>query len=169
MLVCGTKILGLTREQIWPVVILYWFINITYAPSGWMAGRLSDRIGRKPLMVASLVILGCLTLGFVLVGETFLGVGVLFALHGIYQGLMKPIQKAFVADLAPDHHRAEALGRFGMWAGLAAIPAPLFFGVLWDSAGWRVPFVISGVVVLACSVALGVLVPGGSGREPEAA
>jgi MFS family permease len=122
-------------------------------------------------MVASLIILGLLTLGFVFVIRSFIAVGVLFALHGVYQGLMKPVQKAFVADIAPVRHRAQALGRFSMWAGLAAIPAPLFFGVLWDTVSWQLPFVVSGILVLACGLALAVFVPAHTppNNEPEPA
>jgi MFS family permease len=90
-------------------------------------------------------------------------------MHGIYQGLVKPVQKAFVTDVAPAHHRAQALGRFSMWAGMFAIPAPLLFGLGWDRLGREVPFLISGIIVLASGIALGLLVPGKLAHAEDAA
>ncbi len=146
MLLSGAKILGISREEVWPIVILYWFINLTFAPTALLAGRLSDRYGRKPFLGLSLTILGALTVLFAFVTR-FWQVGLLFALHGVYQGFLKPSQTALVADLAPAEHRAEVLGRYSMWIGLFAIPAPSIFGLLWDSFTWKVPFIVSGICV----------------------
>ncbi|KPJ59061.1 MAG: hypothetical protein AMS15_07290, partial [Planctomycetes bacterium DG_23] len=134
MLVCGLRILDISRQEmgeIWLVVILYCFINVTFAPTALYAGRLSDRIGRKLPIFLSLVILAALTLGFAFVGPTYWHIGLLFALHGIYQGFLKPAQKAFVADLAPEELRATALGGYSMLVGAAAVPGPFIFGLLW--------------------------------------
>jgi MFS family permease len=149
--------------EIWLVVILYWFINVTFAPTALYAGRLSDRTGRKLPIFLSLVILAALTLGFAFVGPTYWHIGVLFALHGIYQGFLKPAQKAFVADLAPEELRATALGGYSMLTGAASVPGPLIFGLLWDySGGPRLPFILSGSFVALSAILLLLFV-----REPK--
>jgi len=157
MLVCGAKILNLKPEAIIPAILLYWFINVTFAPTAITAGKLSDRFGQKGFLVASWMLLGLLTMGFVFAGS-FLSVALLFAMHGIYQGLMKPCRTALVANLAPVEHRAEVLGSYSMWIGLFAIPAPFIFGLLWDISNWKVPFLVSGGCVFASAVIL-LLVP----------
>lgn len=161
MLVCAAKILRISRETrayIWPVVLLYWFINITFAPSALYSGKLSDKRGRKLPVQISFVIMAILTLGFAFVAK-YWQIGLLFALHGIYQGFLKPSQKALVADLSPSHVRATALGTYSMATGIAAIPAPLIFGLLWDwSGGWKLPFLISGAWIALCALLLSLFV-----------
>jgi len=158
MLVCGAKVLGLQREAVLTIVLLYWLINITFAPTAMLSGRLSDRLGRKPLIVSALLVLGLLTAGFALV-HSLVGVGALFLMHGVYQGLLRPSQKAFVADLAPAGRRSEVLGTYSMWTGLAAVPAPLAFGLAWDHLGWQVPFIASGALVLVSALLILLLIP----------
>jgi len=157
MLVSGAQILNIQAGEIWPVVILYWFINVTFAPTAVLAGRLSDQYGRKPFILISFLVLAALTIFFAFAGN-FWQVGLLFALHGVYQGLLKPSQTALVADLAPPRARGEALGRYAMWVGLFAIPAPFLFGLLWDLLGWQAPFVISGLFIAVCALLLTLLV-----------
>lgn len=164
MLICGAKILGLQKQAIWPAVILYWFINVTYAPSALLAGRLSDRVGRKDFIVAGWLLLGTLTLGFLAV-KSFWAIGILFACHGIHQGLVKPCQIALVADLAPDNRRGEVLGTYSMLTGIFAIPGPFVFGALWDAAGKGLPFLISGICVIASAAILLLFVPSEKGKK----
>lgn len=161
MLVCATKILGFSRAnraQIIPVVILYWFINVTYAPSALYSGSLSDKIGRKTPVLISFVILAALTLGFAFVTK-YWQIAILFACHGLYQGFLKPSQKALVADLAPTEIRGTIMGTYSWATGISAIPATAIFGLLWDlSGGWKLPFLLSGAFIALCALLLGLFV-----------
>ncbi|MFQ6054152.1 MAG: MFS transporter, partial [Candidatus Bathyarchaeia archaeon] len=89
MLVSGAKILGIPKERFWVSVLLYWLINVSFAPTAYYAGRYSDRVGRKIPIVAGMLVLGVMTMGFAY-AFNFLSVGLLFLMHGIYQGLYKP-------------------------------------------------------------------------------
>jgi MFS family permease len=161
MLVAATKILGISRAnraQVLIVVILYWFINATYAPSALYSGSLSDKIGRKIPVLISFVILAVLTLGFAFVTK-YWQISILFACHGIYQGFLKPSQKALVADLAPTEIRGTIMGTYSWAIGISAIPATAIFGLLWDlSGGWKLPFLLSGVFIALCALLLGLFV-----------
>ncbi len=157
MLVSGAQVLGVGASQITMVVFLYWFINVTFAPTALVAGRLSDRLGRKPFIALGFLVLGALT-AFFAWARTFWQVGLLFAAHGVYQGLLSPSQTALVADLAPPAHRAQALGRYSMWVGLFAIPAPFVFGWLWDSWGRPFAFLVSGAFVAVSAILMLLLV-----------
>ncbi len=172
LILCAVKLLHVSWEAIWPVVILFWFVNVSYAPTALLSGRASDRIGRKPPIVAALVVLAVLTAGFGFMPEVsaegtgsiylsrgFLLTAVLFLMHGVYQGLLKPSQTAFVADLAVGTRRAETLGVYSMATGAAAVAAPLIFGILWDTFSYRTPFIVSGICVGLGAVIIAVLVP----------
>ncbi|MCD6263450.1 MFS transporter [Candidatus Bathyarchaeota archaeon] len=158
MLVCGAKILGIPKEQFWATVLLYWLINVSFAPTAYIAGGFSDKFGRKTPILAGMVVLGVMTMGFAF-AFNFITVGVLFLLHGIYQGLYKPNIQAWVADLAPVEQRAEVIGTYKMLTGLSDIPGPLFFGFLWDQFGLKVPFIVGGLFCLICAALLSVSVP----------
>jgi MFS family permease len=161
MLVCAAKILGISREnraQVLPIVILYWFINVTYAPSALYSGNLSDKIGRKLPVFISFVVLAALTFGFAFATK-YWQICILFAFHGIYQGFLKPSQKALVADLAPTEIRGTIMGTYSWATGLSAIPATTIFGLLWDwSGGWKTPFIVSGAFIALCALLLGLFV-----------
>jgi len=64
-----------------------------------------------------------MTLGFAY-ASSFLTIGILFLMHGLYQGLCRPNLQACVADLAPADQRAEVIGTFKMLVGLRTSPAP---------------------------------------------
>ena len=117
MLVSGARILGIPKEQFWISVLLYWLINVSFAPTTYVAGEISDRLGRKMPITAGMVVLGVMTIGFAY-AFNFLSVGILFLMHGVYQGLYSPNVRAWVADLAPVEQRAEVIGTYKMLVGL---------------------------------------------------
>lgn len=158
MLVSGARILGIPKEQFWVSVLLYWLINVSFAPTAYFAGRYSDRVGRRIPILAGMVVLGVMTMSFAY-AFNFLSVGVLFLMHGIYQGLYKPNVQAWVADLAPAEQRAEVIGTYKMLVGLSDIPGPLAFGLIWDLFGLRIPFLIGGAFCLVCAALLFLSVP----------
>ena len=158
MLVSGTKILGIPKEQFWISVFLYWLINVTFAPTSYFAGRYSDRAGRKTPILTGMVVLGVMTIGFAY-AFNFITVGILFLMHGIYQGLYKPNVQAWVADLAPTEQRAEVIGTYKMLVGLSDIPGPFVFGLIWDHFGLETPFLVGGVFCLLCATLLLIFVP----------
>jgi MFS family permease len=162
----GFQVLNIKPNQAWEAVLLYWFINITFAPMAFLAGKWSDKHGRKIMVILSFILLGLLTLGFGYV-TSYAGFAILFLMHGFHRGLLVPCQTALVADLAPADRRAEVLGSYQMWTGYFAIPAPFLFGILVSlfHNNWVWPFVISGVVVLLCAGALMAFLP--ADRKPS--
>jgi len=158
MLVSGARILGIPKERFWVSVLLYWLINVSFAPTAYLAGRYSDRVGRKIPIVAGMVVLGAMTMGFAY-AFNFVSVGLLFLMHGIYQGLYKPNVQAWVADLAPAEQRAEVIGTYKMLVGLSDIPGPLVFGLIWDLFGLETPFLVGGAFCLICAALLSLSIP----------
>jgi MFS family permease len=167
MLISGARILDVPKEEFWTTVLLYWLINVSFAPTAYFAGRYSDRFGRRTPIIAGMAVLGAMTLGFAY-ASSFLTVGILFLMHGLYQGLYRPNLQAWVADLAPADQRAEVIGTFKMLVGLSDIPGPLVFGLIWDHFGIRVPFVVGGLFCLLCAALVALLIPAGA-RTVESA
>ncbi|HNS31616.1 MAG TPA: MFS transporter, partial [bacterium] len=77
-----------------------------------------------------------------------------FVLYGLHKGANEPSQKAFVSELAPENYRATCLGSFQMVTGIAALPASLMAGGLWEKLGMRIPFYFSLVLKIAAIVML---------------
>jgi MFS family permease len=153
MLVSGVRILGIPKEQFWISVLLYWLINVSFAPAAYLSGRYSDRAGRKIPITVGMIVLGIMTMGFAY-AFNFVSVGILFLMHGIYQGLYKPNVQAWVADLAPVEQRAEVIGTYKMLVGLSDIPGPFVFGLIWDQFGFKTPFLVGGIFCLFCAAVL---------------
>jgi MFS family permease len=158
MLVSGSRILNIRKEQFWISVILYWLINVTFSPTAFFSGRFSDRFGRKTPIVAGMIVLAVMTIGFAFAFNLY-SVALLFMMHGVYQGLFKPSVQAWVADLAPENNRAEVIGTYKMLTGFSDIPGPFVFGLIWDSFSRETAFLIGGVFCLICALLIMMFVP----------
>ncbi|MDP2940958.1 MAG: MFS transporter [Candidatus Omnitrophota bacterium] len=135
------------------VILLYLFYNIVYALVAYPASRLSDRIGRKKLLVAGYLFYGLVYLGFALntsVGNFWF----LFGLYGLYIGFTEGVEKALISDIAPGQLRATAIGLHATLVGIGLFPASLLAGLLWKSCGAAAPFYFGGLIGIAASIAL---------------
>lgn len=112
-------------------ILLYIFFNIFDASLSAPAGRLSDKIGRKPVLVIGYSLFAISSLGFVFT-NSFLPLLGLFALYGAFKAFIDANQKAFVSDLSAVEMRGTSLGAFETSTGLALIPAGLIAGYLWN-------------------------------------
>jgi len=120
-------------------------------------GVLSDRMGRKAVIVAGWVVYALVYAGFAAAGEQW-HVWALFTVYGIYFGLTEGVEKALVADLAPAHLRGSAFGLYHLAVGLGAFPASLLFGLLWQAAGPAAAFGMGALLALLAGLLL-VLLP----------
>lgn len=110
-------------------------------------GRLSDRLGRAPMMAVGLVGSGLVSL--VLPGLSALGwLVVLWALEALGWTMASPAQEALVADLTRSETRGTGYGLYAFSASLGATFGPLLGGWLYDTAGHAVPFYLNGIVLL---------------------
>jgi len=127
--------------------------NLVYALVSGPAGALSDRLGRRRLILCGWLTYGAIYLGFAL-AEAMWHVVVLFISYGLYYGLAEGVARALVADLVPAEQRATAYGLFSAAVGLTAFPASLIAGVLWQGIGewqgWgvRAPFAFGACLAL---------------------
>ena len=133
------------------VILLYLVYNITYALSAYPAAYLSDRIGRKMLLVSGYFFYGLVYLGFALTNSAH-SLWFLFGLYGLYIGFTEGVEKALVADIAPGDLRATAIGLHGTLVGLGLLPASLFAGLLWKYLGAQAPFYFGSFMGLLASL-----------------
>lgn len=143
-------------------------VPIALLPTIWVAlhvvkmafsvpgGMLSDRLGRKWVIVAGWLVYALVYAGFAFASRQW-HVWALFATYGIYFGLTEGAEKALVADLAPARLRGSAFGLYHLTVGIGAFPASLLFGLVWEEAGAGAAFGMGAVLALLSSVMLALL------------
>ncbi len=121
------------------IPIIYFVFNITFSIFSTPAGILSDKIGhRNTFMIGILIFSG--TYFFFAYAASAAAMWILFAVYGFYGALTEGVGRAIVADLVGEEWRATAFGMYNAFTGLAALPAGIVFGLLWDSFGARASF-----------------------------
>ena len=147
-LLLRAKNLGSSVPQ---VILFYLVFNITYFLSSYPASYLSDKIGRKKLLVLGYLFYGLVYLGFAR-NQSLNMFWLLFGVYGLYIGFTEGVEKALVADIAPQNLRATAIGLHATLVGIGLLPASLFAGLLWKFLGAAAPFYFGGVMGIVASV-----------------
>ena len=138
--------------------------NLTYALVSTPAGLLSDKVGRKRVLIGGWLLYALVYLGFAGAGSGWQAWS-LMAVYGVYYGLTKGVAKAFVADLVPVERRGTAFGLFNAAVGVMVFPASLIAGVLWQGVGdWTgfgqsAPFLFGAALSLLATLML-IMLPG---------
>lgn len=127
------------------LLLLWAAMHVVKVAISERAGRQTDLIGRRPLILAgwSVYALTLFALAFV---HTPLLLWALSLALGFYFGLTEGAERAFVRDLAAPEERGTAFGWFHTIAGLAAIPAGVLLGGLWSVVGVHAAFLTSGAL-----------------------
>ena len=135
------------------VPVLYLIFTVAAAIFSIPSGRLSDKIGRKALMVLAFISWGGVCLILILWSSRIVII-LAFALYGLHKGIMDTVQTTFVSELSPESHRATGLGIFQMAVGLCALPASLVAGLLWDQISISAPLYLSIVLTVIATLLL---------------
>ena len=146
------------------VPLAYVLSNVVHAALALPIGALSDRLGRRRLLLASYVLYAAIYALLAWSGAPAVTVGAL-ALYGLFNALNEGTGKALVADLVPADRRGTAFGIQNTAAGLALLPASALAGWLWDQRGPSTAFAVDAALALAAAVLFTVLLP--SRREHE--
>ncbi|MDP2959875.1 MAG: MFS transporter, partial [candidate division Zixibacteria bacterium] len=130
------------------IPLLWGFFNLVYTLSSIPAGILSDRIGRRKIILIGFTVYGLAYLGFAF-AKNSLHIWGLFALYGVYYGISDGALRAFVADLVKDEDkRGTAYGFYHGAVGLCALPASLILGFLWQSFNASVAFSFGAILAI---------------------
>jgi MFS family permease len=139
-------------------ILIYAAFNLVAALISYPAGYLSDKLGRKNVLLVSFVIFLVAYLGFALT-QNVLVVAVLFGLYGLYEGIFRSVGKAFASDFVPDHLRASGIGWYGTTVGLLQLVASVVAGLLWDRIGHAAVFYYGAAFAVVGSIGLLLLIP----------
>ena len=114
---------------------ILWMVLATVksATSTW-GGALSDRVGRRKVIVAGWAVYAAVYLGFALANAGW-QIWLLFIAYGTFFGLTEGTEKAMVVDLVEPQWRGRALGGYHAAVGVASLPASLMFGLIYQAAG----------------------------------
>lgn len=151
------------------IPILWAALHVVKSSSSFVGGALSDRFGRRPLILTGWGVYAFVYLGFA-VASTQWQAWALFVVYGLYFGLSEGTEKALVADLAPATRRGAAFGWFNAAVGIAALPASILFGVVWDAYGAEIAFLMAAGIAALSSALFAIVVPAApNGRQAPAA
>ena len=140
---------GLSARYI-PLVLVV--MSVVYSLTSYPAGVLSDRVGRRGLLLLGLLaLLGAdVVLGFsTSINMVFIGI----ALWGLHMGLTQGLLSAMVADAAPADLRGTAFGIYSLVSGVVVLIASVLAGYLWDVEGSRATF-LAGAAFTALAILL---------------
>lgn len=120
-------------------------------------GTLSDRIGRRQVLIAGWLIYALAYAGFAL-AKTALAAWLLFLFYGLYFALNEGVERAFIADLSRPDQRGTAYGIYNFTIGIMALPASLLMGLIWQKAGSSAAFffgsALAGIAALLLAFGL---------------
>jgi MFS family permease len=108
--------------------------NLIYAATATPAGAVSDRLGRRRVILLGWLAYSAIYLGLALADEVW-HIWLLFAMYGLYYGLTEGTSKALVSDLVAPELRGSAYGIYNATLGIALFPASLLAGILWQGLG----------------------------------
>jgi MFS family permease len=170
-LVLRAQNLGISVAGILLMLVMF---NLIYALVSTPAGMLSDRIGRKRLIVGGWLVYAVIYLGFAFSRSSW-QVWLLYVVYGIYYGMAFGSANAMVADLVPENLRGTAYGTYNGMIGILAFPASFIAGMLWQGIGsWRgfgpsAPFLFGGSLALIAAALMVLWMPKLIRKEPEQA
>jgi MFS family permease len=138
--------------------------NLVYTLISTPAGSLSDRIGRRKLIIGGWLVYAAIYFGFGL-AEKGWQIWALYIIYGAYYGLSYGTSLALIADLVPDNLRGIAYGTYNAMVGLLAFPASAIAGILWQGVGtWSgfgasAPFIFGGSMALIAALLMSFWMP----------
>ncbi len=133
--------------------LLWMALHFSKVVSSLIGGDLSDRFGRKGLIITGWVIYTLVYIGFAFVDSAW-QIWLLFIVYGTYFGLTEGVEKAFVADMVPVKKRGTAYGLYNLAFGITVFPASLLFGLIWVEFGAKTAFLASACVSVAAIIML---------------
>ncbi len=163
-LILRTRDIGAALET---TILVYAGFNLAAALISYPAGLLSDRWGRRDLLVGSLAILCIAYLGLAR-ADDLLVAAAMFIFCGFHQGIVRAVGKALAADLVPEQLRAGGIGWYSTTLGLLQLVASLIAGFLWDRVGHAVVFFYGAGFAALGGIALLLLVPQRAGHQGAA-
>ncbi len=147
------------------VVILYFVYNVTAAYLAIPFGKLSDKIGRKKVLVGGYFAFALVYMGFAFAGSKPLLIAA-FVVYGLYTAMVAGTERALITQVAPPELKGTMLGLHSTIVGIALLPASVIAGLLWDKVGAWAPFTLGALLSVIAALMLLLLL---NRQRPQAA
>ncbi len=134
-------------------ILIYALFNLVAAVVSYPAGILSDKLGRKNVLLTSFLLFFVSLLGFS-VSKNFVVITFLFMLYGAYTGIFRAAGKAMASDFVDGRLRASAVGWFNTVVGISGLVASVAAGQVYDKVGHPMVFATAAIFVFFGTVAL---------------
>ena len=138
------------------IPVLYLILNIVYTIFSPINGSLSDKVGRKPIIVIglSILLISCVILAFPIQVSIFSVVLIflIYILHGFYLASVDPISRAYIADLAGKEKIGRAYGYYYFSVGFISMLEALVFGFLYTVFNFTWAFIYISILLAVCIV-----------------
>jgi MFS family permease len=138
------------------IPILYLISNIVYMSLSPFMGSLSDKIGRKPVIITGLSILLAvsimLAIPVVIDLFSFTIIIVIWIMFGFYMASVDPISRAYIADLVGKDKRGRAYGYYYLSVGLISLGESVIFGFIYSSFSYTVAFIYAAILLGICII-----------------
>lgn len=148
------------------VILLYFIYNLSASLLSVPAGKRSDRVGRKQLLVAGYLVFAVVYTGFAFAAGKPMMIG-LFILYGLYTAMITGVERAFIAEISPVELKGTMLGMHSTIVGIALLPASIIAGFLWNKFSAVVPFLFGSAMSLLSAFLLLFLMKGGKAEPAD--
>ena len=138
--------------------VLWALLHIVKFSFSIAGGSLSDRVGRRVVIVLGWLVYSIVYAGFA-TSSAYGSLVFWFLIYGLYFGMTEGVERALIADLAPPAVRGTAFGAYNAVVGVGALLASVLFGALWEAFGTAVAFGTGASLALLASILLYVMVP----------
>ena len=146
------------------VILLYLAFNVSASLLSMFAGKLSDKVGRRRIIVPGYLVFALVYLGFGFLTSKP-AIIILFIAYGVYTAFNTAAERAFIAETAPVNLKGTILGLHGMLQGFGLLLSSIIAGLLWDYVDPSAPFLFGGVMGLISAVAITIILDDGSVRK----
>ena len=140
------------------IPVLYLVFNLVYSALSIPAGLLADRVGRRKVALIGFAVFAGTYAWMALAASQAAAWGV-FALYGVYMGIADGNGRALLAEFSSGARRGTAFGAYHMVVGLAALPASVIAGLLYDHVSPAAPFWVGAAAAVLAGVLMLALVP----------
>ena len=138
------------------IPVFYLVLNVVYTIFSPINGSLSDRFGRKPIIIIglSILLISCVILAFPIEVSLFsvVLIIIIYIMHGFYLASVDPISRAYIADLAGKEKRGRAYGYYYFSVGFISMAEALVFGYLYDAFSFTWAFIYISILLAVCIV-----------------
>jgi MFS family permease len=150
IMLLGATAFGMSMLKLLVLWAVFHVSKIAFSIPG---GILSDKLGRRPIIIAGWLMYAVVYMLFALVTQEWQFWALMLA-YGFYFGMAEGSEKALVADFVPSEQRGTAFGVYAGAVGIAALPASLVFGIFWAQIGPRWAFGIGATLAGLAAILL---------------